>query len=491
MSFAPSKYQEAVFSFIKEGEGHAVINAVAGSGKSTTINNAFAYISPSDQCLLLAFNKSIVEELKMRVSDRENVTVSTLHSLGCKAIMKKYRVQVDANKYSRFINEYFDNGRNLPDHLNDWEDIILFKQNIRKLVDLGRVNLCNDETELYVIADKFDLDLVSNEIHFALRFIKWGLQKEDTIDFTDMIYWPVIKKLWVGKYHWVFIDECQDLNAAQRELFLMCLRTDGRFIAVGDPHQAIYGFAGADVQSFNILASLPGVKTFPLSVCYRCDSDIIDLAKKYVPQIEAKPGAVKGIIDNQAHPDQAQSGDMVLCRFTKPLTSQCMAYIRNGRKAKIQGRDIGANMAKMIKDTKLVYVEDILEKLDRDFEKAVFRYATRKRIDTLEARESQTMINHKDRIDTIEVLAEGLETGEEVVNRIYSIFDDNAGTGIILSTIHRAKGLEADRVFILEADNMVARQALKMQWSAEQEYNLQYVAFTRAKHYLGLIPSKI
>lgn len=485
----PSPYQQAVYDFIQYGEGHGVINAVAGSGKSTTINNSFAYIPESHQCLLLAFNKSIVEELKMRVSDRGNVTVSTLHSLGCKAIMKKYRVQIDGSKYSRFVNEYFDNGKNCPDNLRDWDDVNLFKQNIKRLIDLGRVNLCETEGDLLQIADKFDMDLLSTEAQFAMRFIKWGLQKEDTIDFTDMIYWPVVKKLWVGKYHWVFIDECQDLNAAQRELFLMCLRTDGRFIAVGDPHQAIYGFAGADVESFNILASLPGVKQFPLSVCYRCDSDIIQLAKKYVPQIEARDGAPIGTIDRFAHPFQAKSGDMVLCRFTKPLTQQCMDYIRSGIKARIQGRDIGANLAKMIRDTKLIYIEDIFEKLYRDFDKAAARYATRKRIPLQEAMESDTIMNHRDRIQTIEVLAEGLDTGEEIINRIYSIFDDNIGSGILLSTIHRSKGLEADRVFILEADNMVAKQAMKLAWSAEQEYNLQYVAFTRAKHYLGLIPS--
>ena len=50
--------------------------------------------------------------------------------------------------------------------------------------------------------------------------------------------------------NFVFIDECQDLNACQRSLMLKAVKPNGgRFIAVGDPAQAIYGFAGADSDS--------------------------------------------------------------------------------------------------------------------------------------------------------------------------------------------------------------------------------------------------
>lgn len=67
MAFQPSKYQKAVYTFITKCKGNAVIDAVAGSGKSTTIVNALRIIDPSKRILFLAFNKSIVEELKSRL----------------------------------------------------------------------------------------------------------------------------------------------------------------------------------------------------------------------------------------------------------------------------------------------------------------------------------------------------------------------------------------------------------------------------------------
>jgi len=64
MKFKPSKYQRVVYQFIKSCKGNAVVEAVAGSGKSTTIVNAIDIIPEDKKILFLAFNKSIVTELQ-------------------------------------------------------------------------------------------------------------------------------------------------------------------------------------------------------------------------------------------------------------------------------------------------------------------------------------------------------------------------------------------------------------------------------------------
>jgi superfamily I DNA/RNA helicase len=219
--------------------------------------------------LFLAFNKAIVEELKVKIGDIENVTIKTLHSLGASVVMSTFKSQLNTNKYRTYINDAMKFGAIKPNIKLVEEEILDYKNNIVKLVDLARNTLSTSVQQLEEIAYKYQINIWDNECEMALKVVEWGVNKTDEIDFTDMIYFPNVKSLKMPQFDFVFIDECQDLNTAQRELFLKCLKPNGRFIAVGDPRQAIYGFSGADVESFNILKSLPNTTLLPLSVCYR------------------------------------------------------------------------------------------------------------------------------------------------------------------------------------------------------------------------------
>lgn len=485
--FVPSKYQEAIYSFIQNGQGNAVVDAVAGSGKSTTIVHALSMIPEDQTVLFLAFNKAIVEELKIKVAMQPNVEVMTLHSLGAKALMNTYNCKIQADKYKAHLNEGIRLGQYKPFGELEFEEVSEYKANINKLIDLVRVNLCNSTEQFEDLALKHDLNIIDNECHIAAQVVRWGYKQMDFIDFTDMIYFPVMKKVRMPQYDWVFVDECQDLNAAQRELFLKCLKPGGRFVAVGDPRQAIYGFAGADVKSFNLLKSIPNTTQLPLSVCYRCDSDIINLAKTLVPQIEAKAGAESGTVDNDASIRNVEDGDMIICRVTAPLTKLCMNYIANGVKAYIKGRDIGVNLINMVKRTNRNHVEDAIKVFNKELLKIEKRVSEALKCGPAEARQSSQYTTYEDKVQAIIVLSEGLTTVRQLTDRIESIFSENNKQGICLSTIHKSKGLEANRVFILCPDKLYNKMAMRVDWMAEQETNLVYVAYTRAKHYLGFI----
>ena len=69
---------------------------------------------------------------------------------------------------------------------------------------------------------------------------------------------------------------------------------------------------------------------------------------------------------------------------------------------------------------------------------------------------------------------------EDLKLKIQSIFSDDI-EGIILSTVHKAKGLEADRVFIVRPDLLPMTKNIRSQWERQQENNLTYVAITRAR----------
>lgn len=472
------------------GNGNCVIEAVAGSGKSTTIVNSLKLIPNDKRVLFLAFNKSIVEELKIKVGNLPNVEIKTLHSLGCSALFKQYHSRVNADKYTRWLNDCIKyNAIEIEDIDEDDEDFPLWKSNVLKLMDLGRANLTKDMSKLYELADKHDIDIVSNEIDIAIEGINYGEGNVDEIDFTDMIYLPVVKNLRMFQYDWVLIDECQDLNSAQRNLFLKCKKSDGRFIAVGDKLQAIYGFAGADVESFKLLQELPNTITLPLSICYRCDADIIELAKEIVPQIEARPKADKGVVTKDAKLTDVKDGDMILCRVTAPLVSLCINYISNGRKAFVKGKDIGQNLANMIKRAKKDKMSDVFKKFEGEKSRTIKKVMKRRKCNEKDAKESTTYATLIDKINAIKVIADGLTKATDVMSRIDAIFSDER-KGICLSTIHKAKGLESDNVFIIRDDKFYLKQAMKKEWSAEQEKNLVYVAYTRAKHYLGFIPKE-
>lgn len=488
MAFVPSKYQRAVYQFIKSCKGNAVVEAVAGSGKSTTIVNAINIIPRDKKILFLAFNKSIVAELQKKVGNIPNCDIKTLHSLGAKQLMYYFHSQIDENKYKAHVNELIEKGML---HMSDdnYEDSAKedWKRNILQLIDLGRVNLCKNEKELDDIAFKFQLCIQDNEVHEAWSLIVWGRNHTTVIDFTDMIYLPVVLKVRMWQYDWVFIDECQDLNAAQRELFLRCIKPNGRFIAVGDRMQSIYGFAGADEESFNKLRSLPHTAKLPLSICYRCDKNIIKAAQEFVPQIQARDNAEDGIIDMNAVVKDVQDGDMILCRVTAPLVKLCVQYISTGVKAYVKGRDIGVNLINMIKKTKKKNIADCYSYFEKELARIDERIMKKLHCNAQEAKENTMHQTYTDKVKAIEILAEGLTTCNEVINHIDEIFKDDNGQGICLSTIHKSKGLESDRVFVLCPDKLFLKSAMRIDWQAQQEYNLCYVLITRAKHYLGYI----
>ena len=496
MSFKPSKYQTAVYQHVTDGTGNAVIDAVAGSGKSTTIVEALKLIPKNLKVLFLAFNKAIVEELSIKIGNLPNVDVKTLHALGRSAINNATQgyLDVKGDKYRNYVNKAVEFGGIRPEAKLDWDEMGVYKQNILKLVDLCRVNLCKTPEHLMDIGRKHMIFTADNEVEMALNVVDWGCSEgqRKVIDFTDMIYFPNVFQSMMKRedfqYDFVFIDECQDLNTAQREMFLQTVRAEtGRFVAVGDPRQAIYGFAGADVESFETLKNSPNTISLPLSVCYRCDESIIEKAKTIVPQIEAKDNAEKGIVDDNAKVEQILDGDMVLCRITAPLVALCMFYISTGVKAYVKGRDIGMNLINMIKKTKCRYMDDTMSKLEKDLEKLSKKIMKRSDCTLEEVKEDTQYTSMRDKVNAIGVIAKDLKMTDAVMNRIEAIFKDDQKSGICLSTIHKAKGLESDRVFIIRPDKMFLKHCMSVPWMAEQEYNLAYVAYTRAKKYLGFV----
>lgn len=524
MAFKPSKYQQKVYDFITKGKGNAVVSAVAGSGKTTTLLNALKLIPKNKTSLFLAFNKSIAKELSERVPEGSNTHVKTVHGFGMSSLLRDFSCDVFGGKYRKMLRDIMeflqkdelsilkdygfktDEMKLVYDMQIDFEDEKIdnpkgYLNRVVELCDLGRLNLIDTDNqdagidELYKIAEKHNVDIVNGECFRAWILIKLGTAYTAKIDFTDMIYLPIKYNLRVWQYDFVFIDECQDLNACQRELMLRAVKPKwGRFVAVGDPHQAIYGFAGADSDSFDKLCAIPYTTKLPLSVCYRCGTEIIKKAQNIIPHIEAFEKAEAGTVDNEADLTMIQDRDMVLCRQTYPIVRLCLKMLSEGRKATIMGGDIGKSLIKMIEDTQRKSEEwtmqNVFNRLYKELEKVVNNLMRKEGLTKAEAEETQIYSVAKERIEVIEMLSKNCDKPQEVIAKIDKIFSDDSTDGIILSTIHKSKGLEADRVFIIHPELMPSKYARKA-WELTQEENLRYVAYTRAKSYLGFISKDV
>ena len=168
--FVPSKYQQAIFDFVKNGQGNAVIEAVAGSGKTSTAIKCLEFIGKDEKILLTAFNTDIVEELKRKtknLDNKENISCRTMHSLGYALLMSNYPNQIEPKpnefKYSGYIYN------NIASLSGDYyfalktKDRAKYLENIKKLVNFGRYYLCENLNDLQFIEDHYHIPVFFNE----------------------------------------------------------------------------------------------------------------------------------------------------------------------------------------------------------------------------------------------------------------------------------------------------------------------------------------
>ena len=492
--YVPSSYQTKIFDNIKHGTSNMVINAVAGSGKSTTIINALSLIPSDKKVLFIAFNKDIVESLKMKVGELPNVDIMTYHSLGYSVVREniKKEIELDDFKYYTYVRG---NARRKEDM--SYTAYMSYLKNIDKLIDYSRFNLAQSAVEINKVAKKYNVNLVSDECEFVVEALKYGQTTTNIIDYTDMVWLPyeLDFKTKIHKYDWVFVDEAQDSSMVQQELFKKCLRRGARFCAVGDSSQCINSWAGADENAFKKFLKMPNTKEFSLPISYRCPNEVINLAKKFVPQIEAKEDAIKGEIKYGVSPYNPKSGDMVLCRNTYPLVKLYTDYLRINKKSFIRGKDIGNDFIELIERftplnndmlNKSLVSNGLFRELYSHLFKTVDLLVESNGMTENEAYISEPVMSIYDSILSLETLSEGLTTVTELKNKIKTIFSDANSEAICLTTIHKAKGLEADNVFIL-APSLMPSKFAKQEWEIKSEENLEYVAITRAKKTLNYI----
>lgn len=506
MNIIDSKYQADIYNWIPNGSGSLVVEAVAGSGKTTTLASICKKISPMETVRVFMFNRDISETFKARVS-RSNVIISTYNSAGYQALLKHFHAKVDVEKFktSSMLREALDQ--------NDYK---AYGEPLKQLISLAKGSgigcltggemwgelidhhdiefdwlipprLPERELEAHMAAEyqrvvqlARDLLLASNDA--AQQQFEWR------IDYDDQLYLPILWDLPLPTYDWVLVDELQDTNAIQREILKRSLAPGGRLIGVGDRRQAIYAWRGATANAMDLVREEFNAQEKPLSVCYRCDTAIIKKAQIIVPQIEAAPGAAAGVV-HEAVPLTALSSltknDAILCRNNAPLVKTAYQLIAQGIGVQIRGKDVGEGLIKLIDKLHPTSVEML--------EQQLHEYKTREAKRFRKNQQESKAQGVEDRVQCLQIIIESLDTRtrtvERVIQAVKRLFGDGTQDLLTLSTVHKAKGQEWPTVAIIRSDLMPSFYATKA-WQIEQEMNLLYVAWTRAQHTLWIMDDK-
>lgn len=466
-----SPYQTAIFAFVETGTGNAIVEAVAGSGKSTTIIEAMKKARGSN--IFLAFNKAIADELKQR-----GVNGRTFHSLTYGPVCKsRGAASVETNKLHLICKK----------RLSE-RDFQLYSSFAQRMVGLARgvgIGCLVPDTELAWIelAAHHDLELENDEAEFgrAIEIARKLLDASNAskmVDFDDMLYLAVRDGITLPKFDFVFVDEAQDTNPIQRALLRKIMNPGARLVAVGDPAQAIYGFRGADSNSLKLLADEFECISLPLTITYRCPTSVVKYAQQWVSHIQAADNAPEGaVIELGTEWDLSmfQPNDLVVSRKTAPLIQLAYRFLRERKPVTVLGRDIGAGLKSLISKMKANGIEHLEAKLEA--------YAQRE-TEKARAKGDEAKIEAiADKLGSILFLIDGLEDGFLNIDALCAVIDQlftDKKDAVRLCTIHKSKGLEADRVWWLNRSECPA-QWVRQDWQREQEINLCYVAATRAK----------
>lgn len=502
MPKTPTPQQLKVVEVMTQGEGHYVVDARAGTGKTTTgANGAWAATEaqgPLYEIGATAFNVTITRALQTKMPD--NVVCKGLNSVGYGALRKVIGDRLPKGNASINTKKLFDLQRQMGIPRTNFPDL---PRGVALARAWGLVpkdslaspeGLMDDTPDVWRrLINTYNLDCgIEQDPTSAIRdAVKLSIKMawQGDVDFDDQLYLPVIYNWNLPKYDMLILDEAQDVTPVQRELCKRMLNSEGRLMAFGDVHQAIYGFRGADRSAIpNIVADL-GAEIIPLTVSFRCPKAVVTEAQQFVPDIEHFEGAIEGEIRHNSdggeefrqHLDNRESM-AILCRNNAPLASLCFKLIAAGLPASIQGRDIGAALEKMVKSAKSSRVaaicRELQEKTDRE-----------QRL--LEEKGLERNNTKDDRMACLWALGSNVGTDASQMDLIYainSIFTKDSSP-ITMSTVHKCKGLEWNHVYILDPELMPSKWA-KTEDAIQQEINLQYVAVTRAQRTLTYISSQ-
>lgn len=480
--------QEDIWSAMARHNGHLLVDAKAGTGKSTTMIEGLkrdknAVLHQRSRAIVV-FGKANAKELQQKVP--AGVVSGTLHSIMFSVLRREVHIPtVDVRRSKALIQELWPSYRFPKGGQYCLGKLTELAKNTG--ITLREINnpsgMLREILIRYGISSRMpESELIDKANQLLRKSADLDSVSSTGIDFDDMLWLSYVHQFKPRRFDDLIIDEAQDLTPVQQ---YNALSIGEQITVVGDPWQSIMGFRGGDTNSMETLEERLGeMRKYPLTICWRCPRAVIQLAQKLVPTIRANPTAEEGEVlevppDNIA--EDVQPGDMIICRTNAPLIPLVFRLWSRGTRAYIQGRQFGKDLLDIVISEEVygMTLESLVARLRDRAAREESRLA--KIIDS----EGSIAFLH-DKYDVLFNLAIGATCGgtagvAELKERLEFLFTDvEQSDKVRLSSIHRAKGLEADNVFIIEP-HLLPHPMARQPWEVQQDLHLIYVAVTRAK----------
>eukprot|EP00009_Paramoeba_aestuarina_P001357 CAMPEP_0201510986 /NCGR_PEP_ID=MMETSP0161_2-20130828/3504_1 /ASSEMBLY_ACC=CAM_ASM_000251 /TAXON_ID=180227 /ORGANISM="Neoparamoeba aestuarina, Strain SoJaBio B1-5/56/2" /LENGTH=854 /DNA_ID=CAMNT_0047906297 /DNA_START=160 /DNA_END=2721 /DNA_ORIENTATION=+ len=524
-----------------EGGGNAGVSAVAGGGKTTTmLGGVSEWVRrrreegrDGGKVLVVGFGKKNMGEWNDRVGALgvgDWVSCCTFHSLGKNLFFEKPKIETGSqpwynnnsgnNKWSairhrlasspsakklRIAKEIITNTNN---HSFNHNNVVISPLSLVQLTSMCQMNLISEEEEVRRLVSEQGVEEEEGGVVRLVEKMLVRCREEVRLDFDDMLWKPHVMDLEPIQplfYDLIIVDEAQDMNPAMLSLLFRILRfnkkKEVRTIYVGDRRQSIFDFMCADGAMDVLKKELGVLNEFTLTQARRCPLSHTELARNLVPNLstsrtdEGEIGLVTISKERKNYDEfdnilmgggvgRGGKGGFVLCLRNK-FVGHCFRLVRKGVKAQIVGEtDVGGDLRSLIKHGP-DNVEEFLLYLDKKEEmekrvalknRAVSRlrfitdfYTAARELTREVEREIQGRGGFRERFGAVvsELFWEGGEGDEFEEGTVY------------FSSVHRSKGREHDRVFVLHPGLF-----------EKKDINLAYVALTRSKNELYFVVEK-
>lgn len=468
MSLTPTPEQDHILHIAKSTSDNLQINALAGSGKTSTLEMIQNHIK-TKPVLYLCFNKKIAQEAEKRFPS--TTSVRTLNSLGHRiwARTQPANLSLNPRKCNDILKTLIEEAPKA--HRSAlWDSYWSVLDAIGMAKALGYIpakhpkcekSLCTVEALSQSLDEKPDdltLDLIDEVLSRSIKAAYEGY-----IDYNDQVYMPALFGGVYPQFPLVAVDEAQDLNPVNHEMLRKLAKH--RLMAVGDPYQSIYGFRGAVQSGMAKLRATHSMLETDLSVSFRCPRLIVEHAKWRAPHFKwiKEGGHVETL--KRLSLDSISDTDVIICRNNAPLFRLAVHLLMDKRSVSVGGSDIGPKLL------------TIMKKLGSDDlnQSEVLGKIEEWRLEKL-GRGSKSA---DDIADCMKVFASYGNTLSTAVAYAQHLFEQRGA--IRLMTGHKSKGLEFPTVYHL--DPWLCRDD-------EQDMNLRYVITTRSMDRLFEVNSK-
>lgn len=466
--------------------GNIKINAVAGSGKTTTIIAYAATRPPGSRILYLAFNKAVKTGAadKFREKGLQNVTVETAHSLAFRHVVMRSKYQVKNRDYTTdeivSILKLQGTGEKhsqllIASHIIKLSSYFC-NSDQAKVQNLDYLNLLEDDEAKTFVGKAYDY--IINQTRVFL-----GKMDKGEIEITHDFY---LKKYQLQQpqlgFDYILFDEAQDASPAMLDIFLKQKATK---VIVGDTHQQIYGwrYAVNSLEKANF-------KTHHLSTSFRFGQDIANLAMETLRLKNLltphRPMTILG-----KGRDAKIKTNAVIARTNLGLLIKAIEYVTERKNIKHIYFEGNINSYTYADEGASLY--DILSLYNANHDQIrdpIIR--SMRDLEDLEAYIEQTADTGLSMmIELVRLYGNSIPSMIKTIKEKHVQQDEKAKAEIVFSTVHRCKGMEYDAVLL--ADDFVTEEKIRRlredknaqpaQFNRmNEEINLLYVAITRAKN---------